>query len=75
MPSSSRAIAGPILWHVLDGLPDPVRAHRHIDVADTEMGERIDHRVLDRGPGSESSPLADALGPQWVPVGGGRSRR
>src|SRR6516165_6232282 len=72
MSSSSRAVAGPILRRVPDGPPDPVRAHRHVDVADTEVGERIDHRVLDRGPGSDGSPLADALGPQWVPVGGGR---
>src|SRR6516165_6054131 len=74
MPSSSRAIVRPILWRVPDGPPDAVRAHRHVDVADTEVGERIDHRVLDRGPGSDSPPLADALGPQWVPVGGGRQR-
>src|SRR6516162_65825 len=74
MSSSFHAIVGPVLWRVPDGQPDPLRAHRHIDVADTEVGERVDHRVLDRGPCSDSPPLADALGPQWVPVGGGRQR-
>src|SRR6516225_8781547 len=74
MSSSFPAIVGPVLWRVPDGQPDPLRAHRHIDVADTEVGERVDHRVLDRGPCSDSPPLADALGPQWVPVGGGRQR-
>src|SRR5215472_19217555 len=57
-----------------DGPPDPVRAHRHVDVADTKVGQRVDHRVLDRGPGPDRSPLADALRPQGVPVGGGRQR-
>jgi len=38
-------------------------------VADAEVGERIDHGVLDRGPCPDSSPLADPLCPERVPVG------
>src|SRR5258708_2161059 len=73
MPSSFfLAIARHIAQRIRDGPPDPIRAHRHVDVAYTKVGERIDHRVLDRRPRADSSPLADALCPQWVPVSGGR---
>ena len=29
----------------LDRAPDALRRHRHLDVGDTELGERIDHGV------------------------------
>src|SRR5215469_4977989 len=74
IPSSFPGIASRSALRIPDGPPDPVRADRHVDVADAEVGDRIDHRVLDRRPGPYGSPLADALGPQRVPVGGGFQR-
>ena len=61
MPSSFLAIARHAAQRIPDGPPDPVRAHRHVDVADTKVGERIDHRVLDRGPGPDGSPSPTPL--------------
>src|SRR6516162_10325856 len=74
MPSSCLAITRHATRCIPDGPPDPVRAHRHVDVADTKMKERVDDRVLDRGSCPDGSPLADALRAQRVPVGGGRQR-
>ena len=77
MRFSFLAIARPTARHtalrIADGPPDPIRAHRHVDVPDTKVRERIDHRVVDRGPGPDSPSLADALRPQWVPGSGGGS--
>src|SRR5262245_5698774 len=73
MPSSFfLAIGRHIVQRIPDGPPDAIRAHRHVDVAYTQVGERIDHRVLDRRPSPDGSSLADALRPQWVPVSGSR---
>src|SRR5215470_2936574 len=74
MRSSFPAIARYLAGRVLDCPPDPIRAHGHVDVADAEVGERIDHRVLNRWPRADSAALADALRPEGVPLRGGDQR-
>src|SRR5207253_1544657 len=60
MQSSSFAFTRHAVRCIPDGPPDPVRAHRHVDMADTKVGQCVDHRVLDRGPGPDGSHLAHA---------------
>ena len=43
-------------------------------MADAKVGERIDHRVVDRWPCPDRSPFTDALCPEWVSVRGGFKR-
>src|SRR5579864_2960700 len=51
---------------VRDGLPDPVRQHWHVDVADPGAGQRVHDRVDVGGRAAHRGALADALGPDRV---------
>src|SRR6266568_3910466 len=74
MRSSFVAVAWHIAPRIRDGRPHPLWGHRRIDVADTKVGKRIDHRVVDRGPGADCAPLTDALCPERVAVSGSYQR-
>src|SRR5262245_20925984 len=65
--TASARIPGPTsVAGVLDGGPDPVGEHRHVDVADPEVGDRVDHGVHERGRGTDGRRLAHALGTDGV---------
>src|SRR6202041_1639387 len=49
--------------------PYALRGGRHVDVPDPEVGDGVDHGVLDGRGGADRPGLADALRPQRVQVG------
>ena len=49
-----------------DRRPHPLGRAGHVDVADAEVDERVDHRVLHRRGGADRPRLADALGAERV---------
>ena len=49
--------------------PDLLGRARHVEVADAEVRQRVDHGVLHRRGGPDGARLADALGPQRVERG------
>src|SRR5262245_45602270 len=49
-----------------DGAPHPLGRGGHVDVANTEVRERVDDRRLHRGRGADRAGLADALGAERV---------
>ena len=59
---SPRAISQRRRWP-----PRPAgRRRRHVDVADPEVGQGVDHRVVDRRGGPDRARLPDALGPSGL---------
>src|SRR5262245_14534542 len=70
LPASENAGpgSGPCMVH---RLPDALGPQRHVDVADLERVERVDHRVHHRRRRADGRRLADALGAERVD----RSRR
>src|SRR5579859_75225 len=51
---------------VRDRLPDPVGQQRHVDVAHTRIGDRVEHGVDERGGPADRGAFADALGADRV---------
>src|ERR1700722_7057631 len=54
-----------------DRLPDPVGEQWHVDVADPGLGQRVQHRVHERGRAADRRALPDALGADRVVRAGG----
>src|SRR5215470_4776740 len=52
--------------------PEPLRRRRHLDVADAEVGERVNQRIGDRGHGADAARFPRALDPKRI--GPGRHR-
>src|SRR5690242_17534404 len=67
---SSTAAAGDETVLSIDGFPDgaphPLRRQRHVDVADSEVGDRVDDRVLYRRDRADRTGLADSLDAQRI---------
>src|SRR3954463_16179573 len=66
--TSSSASMG-LLTSGLGGLnrpPDAFGGRRNVDVAHTQMRERVAHRALHRGRRSDRARLADALGAERI---------
>src|SRR5581483_75572 len=55
----------------VDGLPHPAGEHRHVDVADPEVGDGVDDGVDEGGRAADAGALADPLGPDRVVGTGG----
>src|SRR5579862_10014307 len=74
MPSTMRSalVVRPHRWRaghiaaVRQGLPDPVREQRHVNVADPGVRQRVHDRVDVSGRAAHGGALADALGADRV---------
>src|SRR5207244_2320470 len=65
-PTSGRPTASAVGARVVNRSPHPLGGQRQVEVADPEVGERVDHRVLHGRSGADGGGLADPLGPQRV---------
>src|SRR5258708_361948 len=55
-----------VFMRLLDLLPDPIRAGRHVDVVDAKRAQRVADRVDDRDRAGDGARLADALDAELV---------
>src|SRR5205814_10490023 len=53
--------------------PDPLRAQRHVEMGDAEVGKGVDHRVDHRRRAGDGAGLANTLDPHWIDRAGRHS--